>query len=164
MVNTSMHGHPNPFVNARRDLPWPPPSTAPDSEHTREIPFQVWDLNDIQTISQNFLDGDTSLLRAVTSDCLDDMQREKLALENVAELLLLLQIDDYINSRWCMTSANPGVRARPELRWLPCDAYCLPLEEEDEAGVVRDKKYYIKVCRTVTGTMLLIVSMHPSSY
>lgn len=164
MVNNSTHGHPNPFVNMRGDLPWPPPTTGPDSAHTRAIPFRVWELVDIQTIAQRFLDGDTSLIYAVTSDCIEDMQREKLALENVAELLLLLEVDDYVNSQWCMTSARPGVRARPELRWLPCDAYCLPLEEEDENGEVDDKKYYIKVCRTASGAMLLVVSMHPSNY
>jgi hypothetical protein len=163
MVNNPMHGHPNPFVNARHELPWPPPSSEPGFEATREIPFKVWDLRDIHAIAQKFLDGDSNLLRAVTSDCITDMQEEMLSLEDVATLLRSVTEHDYLNSRWCMTSARPGVTARPELRWLPCDAYEVR-REIFKSGVAYKKKYYVKVCRAINGSMLLIVSMHLSKF
>jgi len=164
MVNNPMHGHPNPFVRQRNELPWPPPSSEPGQEESRVIPFQVWQLTDIQTIAQKYLDGEDSLIHQATPRCLDDMQKEKLELGDVARLLLRLESDDYLNSRWCMAGSRPGVKMRPDALWLPCDAYCLLVETENESGTCVEKKYYIKVCRTATGTMLLIVSMHPSIF
>lgn len=164
MVNTTVNTHPNPFVNMRRELPWPPPQAGDGFEHTREISFQIWDLDEIQTIARSCIDGVQNAIFAITKDCILDMQQEKLTNKDVAELLLLLEPDDYVNSRWCMSSPRPGVTARPELRWFPCDAYTLPIQEEDEYGVASEKKYYIKVSRNIAGKMLLMISMHPSKF
>jgi hypothetical protein len=164
MVNTPIIRHPNPFVNARRDLPWPPPECGDNKQHTRVIPFKVWALEEVQTIAQSHIDGKVDVIQAVTNDCIDDMQKAKMTLKEVAELLLMLERDDYENSQWCMTSPKPGVIARPEFRWLPCDAYTLIVEEEDEHEFVSQVTYYIKLCRTIAGGMLLMVSLHPSIY
>jgi len=164
MVNNQKYGHPNPFVNARNELPWPPPTNGEEFQSTRKIDFQVWDLDEIQTLAKRFLEGETGVIRAVTSDCIHDMQEEKIGLDFAADLLLMLEPDHYLNSQWCTTGGRASVKCRPELRWVPCDAYCLPCEIDCEDGRTIEKKYYLKLARAVTGTMLLLVSLHPSNF
>jgi hypothetical protein len=164
MVNTSDVRHPNPFVNARRELPWPPPDAQLGRDQTRIIPFKVWDLEELQTLASGHLSGIPNVISAVTRDCFTDLQNEKLTLDDVADIILLLEPEHYHNSWWCMASRKAGITARPELQWFPCDAYKVTVELEDEHECVYDRTYYIKLCRTIGGTMLLIVSLHPTDY
>jgi len=101
---------------------------------------------------------------AVTTDCSIDMQAECMSFEELADLILMLEPDDYENSLWCMKSQKEGVAVRPELHWLPCDAYTLPIEQQRNDGTTYVKTYYLKMCKSPTGTILLMVSVHPSIY
>ncbi len=164
MVNTTPSMHPNPYVNLRPQLPWPPPCSDEGAEDTREIPFKIWDLTDLKNVAQAVLDGKIDLMKGLTKACVADMQSEHITIEYAAELLLLLLTDDdYENSRWCNVGARP-TKCRPELLWMPCDAYVVSINQDDKHGIPRKKIYYIKLCLNSGGTMLFLISLHESIY
>lgn len=153
--------HANPYVRARPDLPWPPPQHGDDQEHTRFIEEKIWDLAAIKALAHQVVKGKSSALKAITRDCRTDMQRLQIDDVYAAKLLLLLnETDHYLNSRWCHTGAN--VPNRPELGWVPCDAYELPIEDEYESGETRELSYYIKICLSPSGETVVLISLHES--
>lgn len=154
--------HPNPYVRTRSDLPWPPPQNGDDHEDSRVIAKKVWDLAVIQGLAQQVLNGKGDSLKAITPDCIGDMQRLCIDAEYAAKLVLLLvPKDHYRNSRWCHTGAK--IANRPELGWVPCDAYCLTVEDDYESGEIRMVNYYIKLCLSPVGSVVLIISLHESN-
>ena len=165
MVNLSHQNH-NPFFAVRSDLPWPPPSDQQGAEATRDIPFRVWVLDEIRAIAAKQLaDVPSDVIVAVTNDCAEDMQRDGLTFEFLAQMILDIDEDeDYDKSFWCMKSHRKGVRVHPDALWLPCDAYIMPTTEEMPNGTVVQKRYYLKMCKSLAGTLLLMVSVHPSVY
>lgn len=163
MVNTTSSMHPNPYVHLRPQLPWPPPQSGDAFEASRTIPFKIWDLQVLQTIANAVKNGDETVMRAVTRGCINDMHAEQITPEYAADLLLQLSPSDYTNSRWC-NIGDRQTKCRPELLWLPCDAYVVRINQADEHGNLQTKKYYIKLCLNSAGKMLLLVSLHESNY
>jgi hypothetical protein len=161
VVNT-LTMHPNPYVRSRPELPWPPPSCDEDKRHTRLIAQKVWLLDDFKKLAMSCLEGNRNAILAVTHDCSSDMQDAMLTYEDVAEIVNLLTDDDYHNSLWCMRSMREGVRCAPEALWLPCDSYVIETEFENDS--IASIKYYLKMCKSPMGTVLLMISIHPSEY
>lgn len=161
MVNTTLPMHPNPYVRARPALPWPPPSSEEGQEASRVIGNKIWDLATVQDLAEKVLGGDKNSLRAVTRDCRLDMTKLNIDDEYAANLLLLLIDTDYKNSQWCNTGTN--VPNRPELCWVPCDAYELSVRDADQNGQVKTTIYYIKLCINPLGVMVLLISLHKSN-
>jgi hypothetical protein len=161
MVNTLIV-HPNPYVRLRPELPWPPPSSDEGKDHTRAIPARVWPLQKFIEIAQGHLAGKQNTIIAVTNDCQEDMQEHLVQYDDVAEIICLLTDDDYHNSLWCKRSRRPGVQCAPEAAWLPCDAYVISIDRED--GSESTIEYYLKMCQTTLGTVLLLISIHPAEY
>lgn len=161
MVNTPISMPTNPYVAAKPELPWPPPQHGDEHEQSRIIERKIWDLSAVQGFAQQVLDGEQHVLKAITTDCVGDMQRLFIDAEYAAKLLLLLSEEDhYRNSRWCHTGAT--IPKRPDLGWVPCDAYLLPVDDEYENETVT-KTYYIKLCLSPSGAMLLLISLHESN-
>lgn len=160
MVNTH-NVHPNPFIRQNPDLPWPPPSSEEGKEDTRKIEGKVWLLENFISIATSYLDGtnDRALI-AATNDCQADMQENRLTYADLAEIICMLTDRDYQNSMWCMRSAREGVKCAPEASWLPCDAYTIPIRYENNESIT----YYLKMCQNLTGTVLLLISTHPSNF
>ncbi len=163
MVNTLKNG----FVRADARLPWPPPSSAVGHEKTRLIPFQIWNLAELKELAQKQLAlaaDEDDVLVAVTSQCSEDMQNEELSHDDVAQMVVDLLPEDYVNSSWCEKSAFPSVKVHPDALWVPCDAYAMPTVSIDKYGREIHKTYYLKMCKSLTGTVLLLVSVHKSKY
>lgn len=154
--------HLNPYVRFRPELPWPPPSCDKDKRHTRVIADKIWSLDQFKTIAAKCIAGTPNSIIAITKNCEDDMQNHMLRYEDVADIIGLLTDDDYENSLWCMRSKRNGTQCAPESLWMPCDSYVIEIELEDEPD--ESITYYLKMCQNITGTVLLMISTHPSEY
>src|SRR6266702_3300190 len=108
-----MHrGHPNPYVRARPELPWPPSADDPRSQ---AIPIRVWQLIAIHAIAQaQAQQGDSCLIVPITNKCTEDIQKLELTATDLAERLLRLRDADYDKSMWCLRSRKDGVRIAEE--------------------------------------------------
>lgn len=157
MVNNDVVMHPNPFVRLRPSLPWPPPCADEGAEATREIPFQVWKLEDIRLLAQQVLDGTGTPIKAITTGCINDMQAEQLDAEDAARLIISLTDDQYVNSQWCKT--GNGGTGRPELSWAPCDAYIAEIPEDRNSGIPA-VEYYVKLSLNSMGNLIMLISLH----
>lgn len=166
MVNLRPQAHPNPYVRVRADLPWPPPTNGDSAqdEASRRIPTKVWMLDEIKQLVGQYTAGDENAITVITKDCASDMQKHGLEKADLAQFVSLLDENKYLNSAWCMASKRPGVKTSEEARWYPCDAYCLEVTRELDDATTLENKFYIKMCKTATGRMLLIASMHDSDY
>jgi hypothetical protein len=166
MVNFIPQGHPNAFMRVRPDLPWPPPESGEGARETatRRIGFKVWRLDEIQDLAKRFCDGDDTAVNVITDNCSLDMQRLSLDKSDVSNFILRLLDNHYVNSAWCRASSRPGVRVAEESRWYPCDAYCISIDTVKSEAEIIPIKYYIKMCKSATGKMLLIISMHESDF
>lgn len=165
MVNLRPQGHKNGFVRVRPELPWPPPRTGTSTAEvaSRTIPSKVWDLEEIKALAKQYSCGDDYAITVITNDCALDMQRHLLEKCDVADFIELLSDKCYLNSSWCMASQRPGVRVSDEARWYPCDSYCLEVIREMDDSTTIENKFYIKMCKSASGKMLLMVSMHEST-
>lgn len=166
MVNSRPLAHANPFVRVRPTLPWPPPRTGDGAPEiaSRIIPYRVWVLEEIKELARQFLEGDDNAITVITNDCLSDMQRHLLEKVDLANFIDLLYEKRYNNSLWCKGSYREGVKIAEEARWYPCDSYTLEVTREMDDGTNMDNKFYIKMCKSASGKMLLMVSMHESTY
>lgn len=165
MVNLRPQGHANGFMRVRPTLPWPPPRVGDCAADiaSRKISSKVWELAEIKELARKYSSGDDNAINVVTNDCAIDLQRENLEKADLAEFIELVLEKHYLNSAWCMASQRPGVTVPEEARWYPCDAYCMDIVKTGEDARTIEKKYYIKMCKTATGKMLLIISMHESN-
>lgn len=150
----------NPWAQSNAKLPWLPPES--NDEKSREIPFKVWDLADVFKVAQACLEtDDDNLIVYATDDCRNNIQALEWEARDVAEkLLLLLPKGRYQNSQWCKRSYQPGVTQKPEAVWMPCDAYALKIVDSNASGWSGLIKYYFKLCLSVRGTVVLMVSAH----
>ena len=156
MVN-NQSVHPNPFVRGKSELPWGPPDL--NDEASRLIPFQVWDLEQIKAVAENYLAVETGLF-AVTDKCGYDIQNLGWTLSDVATRVMLLRPEDYDKSIWCQKSTR-GIKCDPATLWLPCDAYSLKREEFiPSMGRTTSLELYLKMSLNSSGTGLLFVSVH----
>lgn len=166
MVNLRPQPHANAFVRVLPHLSWPPPACGqgPAEVASRRISSKVWDLNEIKQLVLQFVEGNDHAINIITTDCSRDLQNLAMEKADIAELVEILTDKHYLNSAWCMASQRPGVKVSEEARWYPCDAYCIEvIREQDDAPNI-ENKFYIKMCKTATGKMLLIASLHESTY
>lgn len=164
MVNTLPT---NSFIIKCPALGWFPPQSGDENAHTRLIPSKIWKLSDLQEVAkkQLLLNGDENdVLLPVTNDCQDDIQNFELTHEDIANLILDLRDEDYRNSQWCQKSVRPGVKVHPDQMWVPCDAYAMNTVETDKRGNEIRREYYLKMSLTPTGGVVLLISLHPSTY
>jgi hypothetical protein len=166
MVNLRPQGHANAFVRVLPNLPWPPPLSGDSTTEvaSRRISSKVWDLDEIKQLVRQFAEGNDFAINIITTDCSRDLQKLCLEKADIADFVELLSEKHYLNSAWCMASRRPGVKVSEEARWYPCDAYCLEVIREIDDAEVIENKLYIKMCKTASGKMLLIASMHESIY
>lgn len=99
--------------------------------------------------------GDKAL-KAWTRKCVADLQKWELDLEQVIELLrTALSAGTFIGSVWC--------KQRPSGPWAACDSYRVFRSEWVEAARKNMMfEYYLKFAIAKTGSLLLLVSCHPS--
>lgn len=166
MVNSVPQVHANAYVRVRPSLPWPPPRTGMEAAEvaSRRIPYKVWVLDEIKELARQFLAGNDYAIQVITDDCGKDMQKHLLEKVDLANFIELLYDKRYINSAWCRASSREGVKVSEEGRWYPCDAYCLEVIREMDDSTEIENKFYIKICKSATGKMLLMLSMHESTY
>jgi len=166
MVNLRPQGHANAFVRVLPHLPWPPPVNGDSLTDvaSRRISSKVWVLDEIKQLVRQFSAGNDHAINIITTDCSRDLQKLCLEKADIAEFVELLSEDHYLNSAWCMASQREGVKVREEARWYPCDAYCLEVVRQINDSESVENKLYIKMCKTASGKMLLIASMHESIY
>jgi len=151
-------GHPNPFVRAQPDLPWQPPGDDPRS---RVIAKKVWQLTDIQTIARAQLQQpERTLILPITDKCTKDIQNLELTTTDLAKRLLGLRDANYDKSMWCQRSRREGVKVVAEALWFPCDAYLLRRRELLSTNTEVDVEYYLKLCLSTAGKVVLLVSVH----
>ena len=150
--------HPNPYIQARPGLPWPP---SADDANSRRIPNKLWRLADIHTIATAQLaQAERNLIVSITDDCTANIQDLELTTGDLAERLLLLKEGDYDKSMWCQGSKSPGVRVPNEALWFPCDAYGLTIVERVSTGWEGRVEYYFKLCLSPANAVVLLVSVH----
>lgn len=130
---------------------------------SRAISNKVWVLEEIKALARQFSEGDDNAINVITNDCALDMQRHLLEKSDLADFIELLSDKRYLNSSWCMASQRPGVTVSDEARWYPCDSYCLEVIREMDDSTKIENKFYVKMCKTASGRMLLMVSMHESN-
>lgn len=151
-------GHPNPYVRARPNLPWPPPG---DDQTSRAILGKLWELAEIKAIAQSQLDHEhENLVFAVTEDCVKDIQKLEFTPVDLATHILQLDDRNYDKSLWCKKSVQPGVRIDEAALWCPCDSYVIPVRETYKSGFSGEVKYYIKLCLSPANKSVLLVSFH----
>ena len=151
-------GHPNPYVRAQPDLPWPP---SADDPRSRAIPKKIWPLAAIHAIAQAQLEqAEGSLILPITDKCTEDIQKLELTTLDLAERLLRLSDALYDKSMWCQGSRREGVKAPDEALWFPCDAYLLRMQELLSANREVAVEYYLKLCLSPANKVVLLVSVH----
>lgn len=150
--------HPNPYIQARPGLPWPP---SGDDENSRRIPNKLWELADIHTIATAQLaQTERNLIVPITDNCTANIQDLELTTEDLAKRLLLLKERNYDKSMWCQRSKAPGVKVPDEALWFPCDAYGLTIVERVSTGWEGPVEYYFKLCLSPANAVVLLVSVH----
>lgn len=151
-------GHPNPYVRARPDLSWRPPSEDPRSQ---VIPRKVWELASVHAIAEAQLrQVAASLIVPITNKCTEDIQKLELTTTDLAERLLLLSDANYDKSMWCLRSRQGGVKVSAEALWYPCDAYVLRMQELLSTNRKVEVEYYLKLCLSPANIVVLLVSIH----
>lgn len=137
-------------------LPWPP---SQEDEATRVLKGELWDLAEVQAVAKAQLREGHRLL-PITQDCMKDLQRLSLDVDDLARLILQLTPRDYDKSVWCLASSNEGVVTREERLWYPCDAYQITRRERMESGWEGQVDYYLKLCMHSAKSILLVLSAH----
>jgi hypothetical protein len=91
-----------------------------------------------------------------TQKCLGEIQALSLDKEDVWELVKnVLLTGTYLGSEWCERHENGP--------WAACDAYSFIRREWfPTANKYLDCEYYLKLAISKTGTLLLLISFHPS--
>jgi len=95
-------------------------------------------------------------VRVWTLKCSKDMQKWGLDTDDLVEIIgLALGSGRFITSEWCMQKPNGA--------WAACDAYSVIRDEwipaaRKEMGM----EYYVKFSIGKTGTIMMVVSCHPS--
>ena len=150
--------HPNPYIQARPSLPWPP---SGDDANSRRIPNKLWELADIHKIATvQLAQTERNLIVPITDDCTANIQDLELTTGDLAEMLLLLKEGNYDKSMWCQGSKKPGVKVPVEALWFPCDAYGLTIVERVSTGWEGRVEYYFKLCLSPANAVVLLVSVH----
>lgn len=151
-------GHPNPFVRAQPDLPWPPSADDPRSQ---AIPKKIWQLDVIHAIAKIQLEhAESSLIVPITTKCTEDIQKLELTVTDLADRLLRLRDANYDKSMWCLRSKRDGVKVADEALWFPCDAYVLAVREMLNTNREVSVEYYLKLCLSIANKVVLLVSVH----
>lgn len=150
--------HPNPYMQARPGLPWPP---SEGDANSRKIPNKLWKRADIHAIATvQLAQAERNLIVPITDDCTANIQDLELTTEDLAKRLLLLKEGNYDKSMWCKRSKAPGVKVPDEALWFPCDAYGLTIIERASTGWEGAVEYYFKLCLSPTNAVVLLVSVH----
>lgn len=91
-----------------------------------------------------------------TRKCKNDLQNYGLDLDDARDLLRSgVQRGRFLGAEWCVQAPNGP--------WAACDAYSVIRREwVDAAHKEMDFEYYIKFAIGKTGSLLLLVSCHPS--
>lgn len=149
----------NPYTKRLLDIPPPPAVDDPDSSDRPIGRAAIWSLKRFQEIADEHSDDCPTLL-AVTRKCRNDLKR--LTAEpggfDLAEHIRILTNENYQKSVWCMSSPRGHIPGA----WLPCDAYSLSVPfTHPVTQWSGNVNYYFKLCESLTGQMLLFVSVHP---
>lgn len=92
--------------------------------------------------------------RAVTRKCTRDIENLQESEDgfDVVQALLDLSSASYKKSMWCQTSDS---------FWLPCDAYSLSYSiAKPNVPYLSQFNYYIKLCKSITGQLVFLISVH----
>lgn len=149
----------NPYTKRLPHITAPPPADDPDSSDRPIGHTAVWNLKKLQEIANEHSDDHPTLL-AVTRKCRNDLKRlcDEPGGFDFAEHILKLTNGNFRKSVWCLSSP----RGHTLGAWLPCDAYELSVPfTHPTTKWSGTANYYFKLCESVTGQILLFVSVHP---
>lgn len=149
----------NPYTKLLPFLVVPETDDPADTERfIRKEP--LWDLAEVQELAS--LDSDQrQTLVPVTARCISRLAELEHNGFNLAQHVQMLSKKHYRQSVWCRGKGQKG-RMGP---WVPCDDYALRAVEYTNplTGYSGRCDYYFKFCKSITGTVVLFVSVHTSS-
>lgn len=127
------------------------PPVAGENRHISDTPLYA-PAELLELLGRQGCDGITQWTR----DCIRDMQKWSLSLDDALELIeLAVKRGRFLGAEWC--------HQKPGGPWAACDAYSLTrLEWIDHAHREMNVEYYVKFAIGKTGQILLLVSCHPS--
>jgi len=161
---TIMVNNQNRYLRIFSNIPLPPSIGDADNEDRKIGETPLWDIQDIVAIAKTHSEQSVKV-RMVTNKADRDYG---VLTENGFDLNeILSQMASrgrYKGSWWCKTSPAKDKDGRPRGKgaWVPCDAYeVTACEYEHPVTGYRGKAdYYLKMCKSITGTVVLFVSLH----
>lgn len=158
---TIMVNPPNPYLKILPDVCQPPSRTDSDGSDRKIGEEALWDLQELVKIAS--LD-DAETVKMVTSKAERDYEN---LVENgfdLNDVLAELAVKGvFKGSWWCKTSASKDRYGKPRGvgSWIPCDAYSVTLDyEHPKTGYRGTANYYLKMCKSLDGSLVLFVSVH----
>lgn len=120
----------------------------------------VWDLAEIQELASRDENPEQTLI-PFTARCTNQLEVLKDNGFDLAQHVQMLSAKHYRQSVWCRGKGSRG-RMGP---WVPCDDYALKgvAYTHPRTGHSGRCDYYFKFCKSITGTVVLFVSVHTSS-
>lgn len=158
MVNNT-----NPYVEAMPHLPQPPLIADADHSDRRIGVNPLWDMAEIVEVASRCTDNNVTV-RMVTNRAERDYENLEVNGFSLQQLLLAVESEGiFKESVWCRTSPRRGQngRTRGTGSWVPCDSYVVSLNyEHPTTGYNGVAEYYIKMCMSLNGSVVLFVSLH----
>lgn len=156
MVNST-----NPYLTVLPDICHPPLCTDPDGSDRKIGEEALWKLHELVEIASS---DDDENVKMVTNRAVRDYEN---LVENgfdLNDVLAQLAVKGvFKGSWWCKTSPSKDRNGKPRGvgAWIPCDAYSITLDYENpKTGYCGIANYYLKMCKSLDGSVVLFVSVH----